>query len=73
MSDAATLEPFLISEEQAAELIGLTPRFLQARRYQGTGPPFVRISSRCIRYRPDDIRRWAADRLVNSTSDPGAD
>lgn len=58
----------LLDEREAAESIGLTPRFLQARRVRGDGPPFVRISSRCIRYRPEDIRRWAEEHLAQSTS-----
>jgi len=61
----------LLTEEEAAQAIGLTPRFLQNRRHLGDGPPFVQISSRCIRYRPDDIKTWAAERLRTSTSDPG--
>jgi predicted DNA-binding transcriptional regulator AlpA len=62
----------LIDERDAADLIGLTPRFLQERRRTGDGPPFVRISSRCIRYRPSDIEAWAEDRLRTSTSDADA-
>jgi hypothetical protein len=62
----------LVDEREAADLIGLTPRFLQVRRQNGDGPPFVRVSSRCVRYRPEDLRAWAADRLRTSTSDLGA-
>jgi hypothetical protein len=62
----------LVSEVEAAEMIGLTPRFLQVRRSTGDGPPFVRISSRCIRYRPEDLEAWAEERLRTSTSDQGA-
>jgi predicted DNA-binding transcriptional regulator AlpA len=61
----------LLTENEAAELIGLTPRFLTERRRVGDGPPYVRVSSRCVRYRPDDIARWAEERLRTSTSDPG--
>lgn len=59
----------LLTESEAADAIGLTPRFLTERRRQGDGPPFVRISSRCVRYRPADLERWAAERLRTSTSD----
>jgi predicted DNA-binding transcriptional regulator AlpA len=61
----------LLTEAEAADLIGLTPRFLTERRRKGDGPPFVKISSRCLRYRPEDIHQWAAERLRTSTSDTG--
>lgn len=65
--------PRLLTEEQAAELIGFTPRFLQDRRLRGGGPSFVRVSARAIRYRPEDLRAWAEARLRTSTSDRGPD
>jgi hypothetical protein len=61
----------LVDERTAATMIDLTPRFLQERRRRGDGPPFVQISSRCIRYRPEDLERWAEERLRRSTSDAG--
>lgn len=41
----------LIDEKPAADFLDLTDRTLQKFRQQGGGPPFVRISSRCIKYR----------------------
>lgn len=61
----------LLTEAEAADRIGLTRRFLQARRQRGGGPRFVRVSSRCVRYRPEDLEAWAEERLRTSTSDPG--
>jgi hypothetical protein len=58
----------LVTEAEAADLIGLTPRFLQARRHRGGGPPFVRISARCIRYQPSALRSWAEERVRLNTS-----
>ena len=63
----------LLTEEEAAHALGFTTRFLQNRRHRGDSPPFVRISSRAIRYRLSDLEAWAADRLRTSTSDPGAE
>ena len=62
----------LLTEAEAARLIGFTPRFLQQRRYKGDGPAFCRISMRAIRYRPEDLEAWAADRIRTSTSDFGS-
>lgn len=61
----------LVDERTAADALRLTPRTLQEWRRRGGGPPYVQVSSRCIRYRPSDLEEWAADRLRTSTSDPG--
>ena len=53
----------LLTEKQAAALIKFTPRFLEARRQRGSGPPFVRTSSCAIRYRRTDLREWIAARV----------
>ena len=62
-------ERILLTEAEAAEFIGFTPRFLQDRRYRGDGPPFVRVSARAIRYRIEDLEQWAEERLRTSTSE----
>lgn len=61
----------LLSEAQSAEFLGGTPRALQAWRQRGGGPAFIRISSRCVRYRRRDLITWAEARLRTSTSDTG--
>lgn len=61
----------LIDEHEAAEHVGLTVRFLQKRRQNGSGPKFVRISSRCLKYRRIDLREWSESLLRKSTSDDG--
>ncbi|MFC1628425.1 helix-turn-helix transcriptional regulator [Gemmatimonadota bacterium] len=63
----------LLTEVQAAEYLHLTPRFFQARRQKGNGPRYVRISSRCIRYRKADLDDFIENHLRFSTSDiPGS-
>ncbi len=61
----------LLTEAEAAELLGFTPRFLQNRRARGDGPRYCFVSKRAIRYRPADLEEWAEQRLRTSTSDPG--
>jgi predicted DNA-binding transcriptional regulator AlpA len=63
------LPKILLTEDEAAHLVGFTPRFLQQRRYRGDGPPFVRISARAVRYRVADLEAWAAERICTSTSE----
>ena len=61
----------LIGEKKAAEFVDLTVRTMQALRQRGGGPVYVRISSRCVKYRRIDLRTWAERRLRSSTADPG--
>lgn len=61
----------LLTENQAADYLQLTPRALQAWRYKGFGPRFVKISARAVRYRQEDLECWVESRLRLSTSDPG--
>jgi len=58
----------LISQEAAAEFLSTSPRFLEKRRSTGDGPPFIRISHRCIRYRRKDLIEWADSLTKTSTS-----
>ncbi len=61
----------LIDEFAMAAFLGLSIRSLQGYRYKGGGPRFVRLSSRCVRYRRIDGREYAEARLRSSTSDQG--
>lgn len=68
-SDQPDLE--LLSEKEVAQLTGFSIRTLQGWRWRGTGPLFIRVSPRCIRYRLSDVEAWIEQRLRSSTSDPG--
>ena len=61
----------LVDERVAGDFIDQTPRTMQGLRQKGGGPPFIRLSSRCIKYRRIDLKQWADERLRSSTSDPG--
>lgn len=61
----------LISEKKAAEFLGLSIKTLQKKRGTGDGPQYIRISSRCIRYRRRDLVEWAKRLERTSTSDTG--
>jgi predicted DNA-binding transcriptional regulator AlpA len=72
MQDDAVHEPErLLTPRKAADFLSLSPRWLELKRYHGDGPPFVRISSRCVRYRESDLREWINCRIRTSTSDLG--
>ena len=63
----------LINEHAAGAFVDLTHRTMQLMRQRGDGPRFVRLSSRCVKYRRIDLREWAEARLRTSTADPGPD
>ena len=53
----------LIDEKLAAEFLDVTDRTMQKMRQRGDGCRFVKISSRCIKYRRVDLLAFADDRL----------
>jgi hypothetical protein len=61
----------LIDEKAAGNFLDVTDRTMQKYRQTGDGPPYILISSRCLKYRRADLRKWAEDRMRKSTSDPG--
>ena len=61
----------LIDETAGGDFLDLTPRTMQAMRQRGGGPPYVLISSRCVRYTRRRLKTWADERVRTSTSDPG--
>jgi predicted DNA-binding transcriptional regulator AlpA len=61
----------LLTTEQAAALIGFHPSYLAKARLSGTGPRFLKIGPRSVRYRRSDIDAWLAGKLRISTADAG--
>jgi hypothetical protein len=53
----------LLTEIQAADLLRMSSRTLQAWRGQGVGPPFIR-AGRAIRYRRSDVMSWATENTI---------
>jgi hypothetical protein len=66
--NAAPCADKLLRQEEAAQMLNLSPRALEAWRHRGGGPRFLRISGRCIRYRLGDLHAWLVDRERSSTS-----
>ena len=67
---AAALEE-LVKTPQAAAILDLQPATLEQWRWRGEGPVFVRLSSRAIRYRRSDLKKFIESRRRRSTSDNG--
>lgn len=53
----------LLTEVQAADVLNLSVRTLQAWRPKGLGPSFVR-AGRAIRYRRRDLHTWMDDNTI---------
>jgi len=54
----------LLTQSEAAQVLGVRPATLNFWRARGEGPPFVRISKRCVRYRCADLQAWIDARVV---------
>jgi len=66
---ARATDPVLLSEMDLAARLKLSPRTLQSWRLTGNGPKFVKISSKAVRYRAEDVMRWTEGLLRQSTSE----
>jgi predicted DNA-binding transcriptional regulator AlpA len=62
----------LLTNDQAAAVLGFHPSYLAKARLTGSGPRFLKIGRKSVRYRRSDIDAWLADKGRISTSDPGA-
>ena len=57
----------LLSTSQAAELLGISKRTLEAMRLSGRGPCYTKIG-RLVRYTDELIEQWVQSNLRTSTS-----
>jgi predicted DNA-binding transcriptional regulator AlpA len=53
---------------EAANLTGLSPAWFERSRWDGSGPPFVKVG-RAVRYPLEDLHAWLRARLRRSTTD----
>jgi phage terminase Nu1 subunit (DNA packaging protein) len=51
----------LVEETEAAEILSIRPRTLQAWRCKGCGPDFVKLQGRLVRYRVRVLLQWIED------------
>jgi predicted DNA-binding transcriptional regulator AlpA len=54
----------LLTTAEAAAKLGVASTTLRGWRSERTGPPYIQISTRCIRYAEADLLKFAADRRV---------
>ena len=63
----------LITEAEAAQFLGLSPRTLQNWRNRDGSLKYIRVSSRCVRYRRRDLIDWMQSRTHKNTWQEGTD
>jgi hypothetical protein len=54
----------LLTEQQAAERLGVRPATLAVWRHRRVGPPFIQVGPRVPRYDADALEGWIAERAV---------
>lgn len=59
----------LLSTIETAEWLSVSVQWLEISRHRGDGPPFLRIGTRCIRYRRDQVRAWLDSRAHACTAE----
>lgn len=59
----------LLTTKEAARYLSVSEAFLERDRWAGARIPFVRIGSRTVRYRKDDLESYISDQLYRSTSE----
>jgi predicted DNA-binding transcriptional regulator AlpA len=56
--------PYLLTTDQASDLLGLQAATLKKWRILGIGPEYVRLGRRSIRYRQSDVRAFISQNHV---------
>ena len=51
---------FLLTDTDVAALYGVAVNTVRNWRSQGTGPAFVKLGKRAVRYRPEDVASFIA-------------
>ena len=65
----ADLATRYVRTNEAARVLGLSPRTLEKYRCHGSGPTFRKLGGRVV-YAIDDLEAWADQAACSSTSDP---
>lgn len=58
----------LVSEKEAAELLGISTSWFRQKRTKGDGPPYVKMGS-LVRYRISELEEWCRVNSFAHTSE----
>lgn len=59
----------LLNTQQAADYLTVSAAFLERDRWAGARIPFIRIGSRSVRYRQEDLDQYISRQVRMSTSE----
>lgn len=68
---AALPENAMLTEEEAATYLRVKRHTLKRKRWNGTGPRYVKLGQRSITYRKRQLDEWIESMSRSSTSDQG--
>ena len=63
------MQTVLLNTKQAAEYLGVSAAFLERDRWAGARIPFVKLGTRSVRYRQDDLELYIEQQVCRSTSE----
>ena len=66
------MQHILLTTKQAANILGVSAAFLERDRWAGARIQFVKLGSRSIRYRQQDLDNYIEQQLRSSTSEDAA-
>lgn len=58
----------LLTTLEAAQYLGISKAFLERDRWAGARVPFIKVGSRAVRYRREDLEAFVQSRVRKSTS-----
>jgi len=58
----------ILDTNDAAALIGVSPRTLEDWRWRGVGPPFYKLGARMVRYKADDLMNFVLGSKQQNTA-----
>jgi predicted DNA-binding transcriptional regulator AlpA len=59
----------LLDTRQVADLLGMSVAWVEIARHKGSGPAYVRVTPRCVRYRRSDVKAWLNERCHRWTGE----
>ncbi|WP_417538687.1 helix-turn-helix transcriptional regulator [Marinobacter sp.] len=62
------MQTTLLNTKQAAEFLGVSCAFLERDRCYTGRIRFIKVGSRAVRYRPDDLNQFIENQIRTSTS-----
>lgn len=61
----------LLTSSEAAKYLSMSKAFLERDRWAGAKIPFIKVGSRAVRYRINDLDNYLDKQVRISTSDTG--